>query len=630
IDFTPTDDIANCIMRIEIDKSLTIKSGYNYRKAVLKNGSLILEGGKTSDNRSTFIIENIVFDGLINTNQLKYSDFDYPWSEEEQEYILDEPEMAQYALSFKGNVDAKFVGCDFQNYMHEYGPILHIRYGDYTSIPSLMEMFGDYSGCSLNISFDKCNIANNAALYDGGALFIEANKNVALSMTNCVIKDNYSGECEFSIGGGAIYASGTSLSIENSRIENNSANHVFSDRDLPDEDKIQGGGIYAEGSKLSIVNCYIVGNEASMGGGLSLVNVDGIIDGCVLANNRAEEHSTNWTGDVGPWNNMAQGGAIYHSGLTGSKVLVLNSSIYNNSAQNAYGGIYSHYSGVFVDIAAGELELEFCAYYNNTCDSTYDYHDEKMILWASHPGDIMEIPYIKATCSIIIDDTFSDVFPRYEKPALDNKYNYVASNGKLNSDNITINYNGVSGQIVACGEFDFSIPSDYSDSLIGNRYSGKLNNPHIGSNYDISLYKEIENDSLNTSFALYYIILAIIVVIILVAVLITRKKEQSNNDKTLESIVDKTNAPIIVNAWFTKEDIDTIMTTLTRVQTLTGRETEVLVEMLEGKKQKEIAYDLGIEITTVKDFYRKIYDKLGFSNKEELFKRCSGIVSSNK
>ena len=39
----------------------------------------------------------------------------------------------------------------------------------------------------------------------------------------------------------------------------------------------------------------------------------------------------------------------------------------------------------------------------------------------------------------------------------------------------------------------------------------------------------------------------------------------------------------IVKAWFTKEEIDTIMKSLPKVQTLTGRETEVFIEMLEGK-----------------------------------------------
>lgn len=62
-------------------------------------------------------------------------------------------------------------------------------------------------------------------------------------------------------------------------------------------------------------------------------------------------------------------------------------------------------------------------------------------------------------------------------------------------------------------------------------------------------------------------------------------------------------ATIIVKAWFTNEEIDKIIQALPKARNLTGRESEVFVEILEGKKQKEIACDLGIEITTVKEMF---------------------------
>ncbi len=206
IDFTPSGDIFNSWMRIETDKSITIKSGKSDGKAVFTNGSFILSGSKTGNNRNTFLFENIVFDGGVDTASLQFSDFDCQWSEEEQRYLLEEPRVAQYALLFKGNIDADFIGCDFKNYTHEYGPVMHIRYDDYTTIPSLLEMFGDYSGCELNLSFSNCNFSGNAAAYDGGAIYIEGNGNVTFTARDCVFENNYSGDTQFSVGGGAIYA----------------------------------------------------------------------------------------------------------------------------------------------------------------------------------------------------------------------------------------------------------------------------------------------------------------------------------------------------------------------------------------------------------------------------------------
>ncbi|MCQ2321978.1 MAG: hypothetical protein MJZ91_11740, partial [Bacteroidales bacterium] len=339
IDFTPSGNIFNSLMRIETDKSLTIKSGKSNGKAVLTNGSFILSGSKTGESRNTFHFENIIFDGGVDTASLKFTDYDCQWSEEEQRYLLEEPRVAQYALSFKGNVDAEFVGCDFKNYTHEYGPVMHIRYGDYTSAPSLLEMFGDYSGCTLNLSFSNCNFSGNAAAYDGGAIYIEGNRNVTFTARDCAFENNYSGDTEFSVGGGAIYAKGAKLAMERCRFENNTANHLFPDSELPDSDITQGGAMFLYDTEFTLSDSVIVGNTASMGGGIGFRSADGVADGCVFTGNRAEEHSTNWTGDTGPWNNMAQGGAICHMGATGSKVTVINSSIYGNSAQNAYGGI---------------------------------------------------------------------------------------------------------------------------------------------------------------------------------------------------------------------------------------------------------------------------------------------------
>lgn len=637
IDFTPSGDMFKLIMRIEADKSLTIKSGKSNEKAVFTNGSFILSGSKADSGRNTFHFENIIFDGGVDTSLLTAADFDCQWSEEDQRYLLEEPRVAQYALLFKGNVDADFIGCDFRNYTHEYGPVMHVRYDDYTAVPSLLEMFGDYSGCTLNLSFSDCNFSGNAAAYDGGAIYMEGNGNVTFTAIDCVFENNYSGDTQFSVGGGAIYAQGAKLAMERCRFENNTANHLFPDSELPDSDTTQGGGMFLYDTEFTLSNSVIVGNTASMGGGIGFRSADGVVDGCVFTGNRAEEHSTNWTGDTGPWNNMAQGGAICHMGDTGSKVTIINSSIYGNSAQNAYGGIYSYYAGVTIDeIAAAQLELQFCTYTGNTCDSVYDYDAEDIVPWCSHPGDILEIPYIKTNGCILIDDSFAKDFPHRELPSEDNGYNYIASPGDAETDGLNITHPDSPAHL----SFDIpkgmnlTVPTETVQKLIGDRYDGKLKNVRVGDNYDASLYP-VQQQSGNVKPALYWIIPAAVVAAVIIALALTLYKRR----KKLEDICE-TEVPVseianpaeavapIVKAWFTKEEVDEIMKSLPKVQTLTGRETEVLVEMLEGKKQKEIAYDLGIEITTVKDFYRKIYGKLDLSNKDDLLKQCSALISN--
>ncbi|MCQ2530620.1 MAG: LuxR C-terminal-related transcriptional regulator, partial [Lachnospiraceae bacterium] len=182
-------------------------------------------------------------------------------------------------------------------------------------------------------------------------------------------------------------------------------------------------------------------------------------------------------------------------------------------------------------------------------------------------------------------------------------------------------------------DINLTIPAEAAQKLIGDRYDGKLKNVRVGDNYSTSLYPSADHSDGKNK--LYRVIPAVVVAAVIIVLALTLYKRRKKAEKALETempvseIVDTTEtAPSIVKAWFTKEEIDVIMKSLPKVQTLTGRETEVLIEMLEGKKQKEIAYDLGIEITTVKDFYRKIYSKLDLANKDDLLKQCSTLISN--
>ncbi|MDO4499780.1 MAG: LuxR C-terminal-related transcriptional regulator [Erysipelotrichaceae bacterium] len=600
IDFTPPGDVFNSWMRIEINKSLTIKSAND--KSVFKNGAFILSGDKSG---ASIIVnfEGIVFDGGVDTANLSDRDFDWPYDENEERYTHDEPLMAQQAITYKGNVDSSFNKCEFKNYMHEYGPIMNIHYGDYTSIPILMEMFGDYSACHLNIAFDDCLFSDNVARYDGGALYIEGNNNIELSINNSTFKGNKSGAGQFSMGGGAIYLSGCKTLIEDSLFENNLSNHIFMDAYLSDMDTTKGGAIYAYNGELVLRNTLISSNTSSMGGGLAFTNSNGEIDGCVIKDNRAEAHTDGTYEDKGPWSNMAQGGALYHEGINGSKISIINSSIYGNSAENAYGGIYSYYNEAMEEMDVTYLEMNLSTYIGNTCDSEYNYvNPDFYMLWASHPADVFAIPHFSYSGNIIIDETFEKDFARSDT----SNYNYLASPSKAKEDGLEIDVDNNHLVIKSKGNIDTTIPAEIGMKMINGRYN--IKKFVLGSNYDESLY----SGKSKVSISVYAVIIGALVMI---GFLCYKNKEgfKANNQK-------------IVKAWFNEEEIERLKNIDPKIQTLTNREFEVLMEMLSGKKQKEIAYELGIGITTVKDYYRKIYDKLDCANKEDLLKKYSELI----
>lgn len=73
------------------------------------------------------------------------------------------------------------------------------------------------------------------------------------------------------------------------------------------------------------------------------------------------------------------------------------------------------------------------------------------------------------------------------------------------------------------------------------------------------------------------------------------------------------------------EKITILLTRLPKGESLTQREKEILVALLENKKRREIAEELNISENTVKTHTAHIYDKLSISGKEEL----NALTSSN-
>ncbi len=605
IDFSPTSpDIPNSFMNIELDRGVTIKSGKRDGAAVFTNGSFLLTGSKSSGSGTAYRFENIIFDGGADHESMTLADFDYPWNEAVGEYTHYVPMDAQQALSFKGNVDAVFENCVFKNYMHEYGPVIDIRYADYTDNEYLSAIFADYSGCTLNLIFNSCTVENNSCLYDGGAIYIESNKNVFLSAENCVFSSNRAGNNEFSRGGGFLFASGADISLKNCKLDKNQGNYTYDGAALPEYDTHRGGAMYLEGSKLKLVNSSLSENTASMGGALTLTNTVADIDGCSFTENRAEWNASNPYESYGPWSNMGQGGAVYVEGNNEATVNIVNCEIKDNSAKEAYGGLYVYYTPN-EDPALGvcHVKMQLSSYENNTCDTKYDYTVTDIYPWASHQGDMFANPHLTAFGCYVVDETFGTDFPHDEKPSSENGYNYLSvspSEDILSSE----------------------IPTDEVKNAVGSRYGDKLKKVHVGNNYSEKLYKEEAEESSSA----WFIAVGTVLIIIGISVVIFSRKKPA----LIELPTDEAPAPEIpqkiVMLRYEDSEIDRFISLSAEARTLTGRETEVLREILRGKKQSEVAYYLGIEVSTVKDFYKKIYTKLNVPNKDGLLKKVSEVL----
>ncbi len=601
IDFSPLSaDVPNSVMYITVTKSLTIKSGKADGAAVFLNGGFVLSGSKSTGEKISVRFENIIFDGKAAYDTLTEKDYQYPWSEAEQTYTYYASVKAQQALSFMGNVDGDFYGCVFRNYMHEYGPVIDIRYADYTGNEYIN--LPDYSGCSINLNFDACRFEKNSALYDGGAIYIEANNNVSLNANACVFQDNRSTNGQFSRGGGAIYAEGAALGFTGCTFERNVANHMYPDTVLPEYDTHRGGALLLQSADLKMVNTQVLENRASMGGAICFTNTAADIDGCRFAMNRAQAQAVDPDKMTGPWSNMSQGGAMYIEGNSNDTIVLINCHIQDNFAENAYGGLYGYYVP-FEDpsLPTYNIKMQLCTYEGNRDGGSYDYTQAGDLLWLSHPGDMFANPHLSLFGCYIADETFASDFPRSQMPASDNGYTYIGAE--------------VQEDLRA-----FPIP-DGEMTAIGERYGDKLKSFHIGSNYAASIYEEDSGPEEKPLDWVIWCVPGLALVLAAVAFVLCRQRKTAPAGKhaAVTEAATASEKRVVIMTRYDDVQIDRFIALVPQTGTLTARELEVLREALRGKKQSEVAYYLGIGVTTVKDFYRKIYTKLNVDNKEGLF-----------
>ena len=426
----------NEIERIIIDKSITIKSAKENEKAVFYGASFILDATKMAGASDSVRFVDIFFDGGIDGENLTEKDWELSY-DSMGEVIGNHPLKAQYAISCKGNLNLTLENCEFNDYMYEYGPAINAFYSDYTSNPAYQIEYGSNLSCSLNITLNKCEFNSNSALYGGGAIFLDANKNIELLANDTIFIYNRSGFNDFSTGGGALCISKATAVMNNCTLISNVANYHYGG-EKSTYDQVPGGAISCTSSSLIMNNCIVADNISSLGGGVSIVSSNAEFNGCVFAKNQAIPRSESFESELGIASNKGLGGALYLNDPRNVKIV--NTDIYSNYAQNAFGGIFAYYNPLLT-FDTNSVEIKFSSIANNICQTQmqeYKGYGTSAWLWFSYPGDFLDISYMKIYASIIIDKSFEADYPRYEEPTEENNYNYFASPIKANDDGYII------------------------------------------------------------------------------------------------------------------------------------------------------------------------------------------------
>jgi DNA-binding CsgD family transcriptional regulator len=470
--------------RIIVDKSVTVRSGKpNHEPALFTMGSFDISG-PVNGSQIVCLFENIKFEGLaywgedLTLFEGDRNDLDYVERNDKQ-YAIDWTNK-QYAVDFNGNADVTFADCEFRGYANPtfYGGAFRGAYSEYYDN-------GNY-GCELSVTLERCDFIGNCGLRAGGAIYLDgyadgSRKNISLTANDCRFIGNVSFTASGTgLGGGAIYARHAEVALNHCHITGNTANLIERPWDKGEEDGTKGGGIACRNSELDMTNCTVSGNTASMGGGVSLMLTDAVIDGCKIEGNRAETDAVIWgsqwvqapeTPDGGYFEktapleglstNAGLGGGIHaalDSQTYSAAAIFINTSISQNTAQYGYGGLYIPGVHSIPPIGYGTATLVFCDYTSNSAD--YKGHNFSGAEWAAYPGDVWDISFVSAVGCVIADEDY----PRHETPDAANRYNYFASEAPDNNR--------------------FLIPADVVKTLLNGSFCNSIGDFYVGRNYN--------------------------------------------------------------------------------------------------------------------------------------------------
>ena len=611
--------------RLIIDKNVTICSGLPTSRAggvaTFKNGGFLLEGTKVAGVSNVIRFENICFDGALSrAADVAASDWNLTYDEGTGQPVSDYTVRAQYAIMCKGNVQAEFLGCEFFGYMHEQGAAVRLYYGDYSGNTYALYEYGDNSTCQAELGFYDCKFAGNATLYGGGAVYSEGHgRNVSLCFDDCVFANNVSGASDYSQGGGAIFATETTVTCNRCTFNQNEGNHFYEGaEELYDPDMANGGAVCCYiGCDLRLLDCVFSANHASNGGAVALSASTGEIDGCVFDGNVATPQKYYDIKSLSSCGGI--GGALYFNNP--EDVLLVNTTITRNTAQNAYGAVFTDYSKT-MDIGARNLEFAFCSVADNVSETNaedfYKY-DEADYEYKFYPSSVWRIPYVKTYGCVVADALVTE----RELPAEENGYCYFADPKQADTDGYKREYKDTASHISFASAS--TVPKEYVAELFPLRADKIDADTALGASdsakiiyADPIVEEEEKAEGKKKEFPAYAIALIVIGTLLvagLACVLVMSKKKAKQRVKA-EPEAPSAMEPDVK----TSLDDTEIESILSRpvAKDLSEREKEVLAGVLAGKKRKEIAEALFISESTVKKHIASIYTKLHVSSRSEL------------
>ena len=340
---------------IVISKSVTLRSGKEQSPATFFDGSFVVDG---SAGKVSVQFDNIIFYSTGDASSIP-------------ERFWEEEAVLPPAVTFRGNVDALLTACVFRNYVSVSGANLIADYAE--------------SDAKLNIQVTDCSFLGNAVRDRGGAVLLLGQKgkdNVVFTAENCAFNGNLSGNGETALGGGAIYADAAVLKLTGCSFSANEASHQYllnepeeGGQEAEEEtyadrpDRTRGGAIYAVESSLFMADCVVTQCSASLGGGFALENCDFVFLNGIIAHNRAE--SSLVQKDLkGLKADTGMGGGLFISSDRAVKADIINSSLYGNSALNAYGGIC--FDGAGENALPFTVRMMLCTYVDNKIDTAYN------------------------------------------------------------------------------------------------------------------------------------------------------------------------------------------------------------------------------------------------------------------
>ncbi len=661
-----------------LSKGVTVKSGKD-TPAVFSGGAFAVMGGASEQDVISIRFEDITFSGVNDIDSIDFTG----------KQIMTATKVRP-AVFFSRCIDAAFVRCDFSGYSMANGGAV---YGIYSSADSKgYRLSVSFEDCSLNsnaggyggaiylsgagnifLSMKNCELSRNVAGY-GGAIWADQ---TAVTLENCRITGNRFEDFypDTLTKGGGIYVGRGTLTMKNCYVTDNEARN--------------GGGVALSYTESDLDGCVISCNIArENGGGIwnenNGNNLVTIVNG-TLANNTAADGGALY---------ISENEAVLGGGGLGKTFLILSTLSGNTPAMKEYDaqrlslfGCALHgedrgeampsddnrycyatdvlHTGDPYEHLDGSIELDSAVLEGVAGDRFDNRHGRFLVGNNAHSDTTYRFLVdgeVKHTVTVGYGE--QPLLPEYEKTGCTFDCWQYEDGCDWEHDS-TVYVGGGSEFIDLCAVWT---PNTYEVTFVSGEMQNKVSCAY-GSPpaFPEPFYKNgqvfvgwftmpdgggepiADGEPLlraeNVTYYAYYrnkvsalpivlIASAVVLIIAGAAWFVISHRRNAAAASAFQAVVQPTEepqaSPIIVKTRYTDEEIDRIIQGTAETHIFTDRELFVFRELLKGKKQSEIAYYLGITVNTVKEYTRKVYGKLGVSNKGEMFDLISAKMNKNE